>query len=285
MTMIDLSRYAAFLFDLDGTLWTGSELYDGALELVRFLADSRRRIVIVSNNSVLTGDRVVADLAARGLEASLQAVTVTDVAGEFVRAHGCRVVRVVGAVALARVCRDAGLDVVDPLSERRADAILLGRDVSFTYELLERLAARAADGELLIATNEDAYHPGPGGSRVPETGALLAAIRTVAGCDYLSVGKPGPLLFDRALERAGVSSRDAVMIGDNLDTDVAGAVRAGMDAIWISLDRTAAAATEPPPVATYPTLREFAVHCTGSMNGTPATALNYPRGHRPLPID
>lgn len=262
--MTDLLRYAAYLFDLDGTLWTGSELYDGALELFSLLAERRRTIVIVSNNSVLTGDRVVADLAARGLDGPLQAVTVTDVAGGFVRAQGCRVVRVVGADSLARACRNAGLDVLDPLSERRADAILLGRDVSFTYELLERLAFRAAEGELLIATNEDAYHPGPGGLRVPETGALLAAVRTVAGCDYLSVGKPGPLLFDRALELAAVARRDAVMVGDNLDTDVAGAVRAGMDAIWISLGRTVGAGAQPGPVATCTSLRELAMNYTGA---------------------
>lgn len=267
-----LHDYTAYLFDLDGTLWTGSELYDGASDLMQCLAEAGRMCVIVSNNSVLTGDRARAVLAERGLAGDPLAVTVTDVAGEYVatmlgpEAARSRV-RVVGAPFLAERCRAAGLETVDLWEPEQADVVLLGLHDSFTYQSLERLAACVEQGERLVATNEDPWHPGPNGAKVPETGALLAGVRAICRCEYRAVGKPGRLLFDRALELAGVAASDAVMIGDNLDTDVAGARRAGIDSVWISFGRPLPERTDGGPTAVYESLSELAVDLSAQGRG------------------
>ncbi len=251
--------YAAYLFDLDGTLWTGADLYDGAADVIRLLAARNRRVVVVSNNSVLTGNGVVENLAAFGLVAGLQAVTVTDVAGEFLRAHcGACAVRVVGAPALSRGCREQGHDLVDLWDPGAADAVLLGRDDSFSYRTLTRLAACVERGERFFVTNEDAWHPGPHGSRVPETGALLAAVQAVRPSGYASAGKPGPLLFRRAIELAGVECGDALMVGDHPLMDIDGASRAGIDSVWISFGRPYPADAGIRPLESCASIRELA---------------------------
>ena len=251
--------YSAYLFDLDGTLWSGSELYDGATDLIRLLVAHDRRVVVVSNNSVLTGSEVVDELAARGLGSGVRAVTVTDVAGEFLQAEcGACAVRVVGAPALARRCRDHGHQIVDLWDPSAAAALLLGLDASFSYQTLARLAACIERGERLFVTNEDGHHPGAHGVRVPETGALLAALRAVVPCEYRSAGKPGPLLFRRALELAGVASDDALMIGDNPDMDIAGASLQGIDSVWISFGMPYPAEANARPGTTCTSIRDLA---------------------------
>jgi ribonucleotide monophosphatase NagD (HAD superfamily) len=48
------------------------------------------------------------------------------------------------------------------------------------------------------------------------------------------IGKPSPLMFKIALERAGCAKRQAVMIGDQVETDLEGASRAGIDSILVT---------------------------------------------------
>lgn len=267
-----LHDYTAYLFDLDGTLWTGSELYAGASNLMQCLAEAGKRCVIVSNNSVLTGDRARAVLAERGLAGEPLAVTVTDVAGEYVaRLLGADAgrgrVRVAGAPLLHRQCRLAGLETVDLWEPEQADVVLLGLHDSFTYQSLERLVACVEQGERFVVTNEDPWHPGPEGAKVPETGALLAGVRAICQCEYRAVGKPGRLLFDRALELAGVAASDAVMVGDSLDTDVAGARRAGIDSVWISFARPLPDCDDRSPTAVYESLSELAADLRAQSRG------------------
>jgi len=95
-----------------------------------------------------------------------------------------------------------------------------------SQELLDRCNKREAE---LIATNPDRTHPGPGGSIVPETGALLASILACVGqVDHRIIGKPEPALFEAGLARLGTTAHETVVIGDNDETDGLGAQRLGL---------------------------------------------------------
>jgi NagD protein len=112
--------------------------------------------------------------------------------------------------------------------------VLVARDIEFSYAKLERASRYVQAGARLVATNTDASHPGEYGYRVPETGALVASIQTVAGEHVRVLGKPEVYLFRKALERLGVPAHRAVMVGDNPRTDVAGARRAGICSVWLN---------------------------------------------------
>ncbi|HEY4430670.1 MAG TPA: HAD-IA family hydrolase [Paenibacillus sp.] len=113
--------------------------------------------------------------------------------------------------------------------------VIVGRDIAFTYAKLEE-AVRCVDlGARLIVANPDVSHPGKGGRRVPETGALAAAIIAVVGGTQVEyAGKPGASMLQLAMERCGSAPATTVMIGDNPSTDIAGARNVGMNAVWIS---------------------------------------------------
>lgn len=113
----------------------------------------------------------------------------------------------------------------------RADAVVVGWDRHATYDVLRIASVLVQRGARLIATNSDASYPAAGGELWPGSGALLAAIETTTGVTAAVAGKPHRHLFDAALERAG--TRHALVVGDRIDTDVAGAAAAGLDSALV----------------------------------------------------
>jgi len=82
-----------------------------------------------------------------------------------------------------------------------------------------------------VASNADPSFPAPGGESWPGAGALLAAIETTTGKRGEVVGKPEAPLFERALASAGGGL--PLVVGDRLDTDIAGASRLGWDSALV----------------------------------------------------
>ena len=103
----------------------------------------------------------------------------------------------------------------------------------FTYEKLAKAIRYLQRGAALVATNADICHPGSGGWKVPETGALLAPLELISGAKARVVGKPERFLFEKCLAAFGFAPGRTAMVGDNPLTDVAGANKAGMKSILV----------------------------------------------------
>ena len=114
------------------------------------------------------------------------------------------------------------------------ETVVLMRDQDFNYDKLCRAVEAVARGARLICANPDLTHPGRDGRPIPETGALLAAIIAAAQPDAANIeiiGKPSATLFRHAVRAAGVSLENCMMIGDNPETDIAGAEALGIPAL------------------------------------------------------
>ncbi|WP_119165153.1 HAD-IIA family hydrolase [Algihabitans albus] len=217
------------LADLDGCLAVNNRPLPGAADLA---ARRGARLHLVSNNSTDTAEGLARTLAAGGLEI---APTRIHLAGETLLRRLRR------ERPDARVLLAAAGDL-PALAERlgilpgREDAaiVALCRDTAFDYGRLQVIAGALAGGAELWVANPDLTHPGPSKAPVPETGALLAAVRAVApGVTPRIFGKPEPALFQAALDATGVAAEDAVMLGDNPRTDRAGAASLGIPALLI----------------------------------------------------
>ncbi len=139
---------------------------------------------------------------------------------------------ILGHPRLRAVARTMGLTLV----RDNPEMVILLRDTRFTYGRLERAANALMQGVRLLVANADFSHPGLGGRVVPETGALLAALTAVTRelpAGHELIGKPGPMLFYRACAILNIDPHQAVMIGDNPDTDIAGAAGVGAAGILI----------------------------------------------------
>ncbi|MEI2415151.1 HAD-IIA family hydrolase [Orrella sp. JC864] len=213
------------IVDLDGTLMREDEPMAGASELLHAYAG---RFVIVSNNSTHTAPQLARRLARAGLPVVPQDLVL---AGEQAVRHLARTsldrrLLLCGSTGLKRLASTLGCRLV----ERDAEVVLLALDKSFSYRRLAQLTRELAQGAPLVVTNPDLTHPGPDGQIVPETGALLQALRAcVQPAHTHVVGKPGRAMFAEAVGRLHAAGAGRlVVIGDNPDTDAAGAVAMGL---------------------------------------------------------
>jgi HAD superfamily hydrolase (TIGR01450 family) len=218
------TRFAGYVIDLDGTLTLAQGLTRGARELIARVRDA---YVVVSNDSSHTPSGLADELADLGLPVPptrivlAGAATIDLIADEM---PGARVM-LFASPALSALAVAAGLELVD----ERPDVVVLARDESFTYAKLCRAANAIRRGAGLVVTNLDLTHPGHGRDVVPETGALLAALRACCSdVPYRVVGKPEPRLFIEALRRLGTPPESTLVIGDNPATDGRGAKKLGM---------------------------------------------------------
>lgn len=224
-----LGMAKGILLDWDGCIAVNNRVGSDAARLIAHHAD---RVAIVSNNSTNLPEDFAAILAESGLTVPRERIFTAGVeAIRHVAALGAPRVMLLSGPKMRRLARDMGVLLV----REEPDLVLLMRDARFTYAKLERAANALRDGARLVVANADRTHPGPAGRLVPETGALLAAL--LACLDRTPemevLGKPGPLLFEQACACLGVAPQEAVMIGDNPETDGEGARRFGLRSIII----------------------------------------------------
>ena len=225
-----LSAAKGILLDWDGCVAVDNRVLGAARRLIEQHAD---RIAIVSNNSTHVAADLAAILARYGLVVPEDRILLAGVeAVRHVSVHRTRRIMLIGSPKVRQFARTQGMSLV----REHADIVVLARDARFTYAKLERAANALQRGADLVVANADRTHPGAGNRLVPETGSLLAAL--LACVDSVRermqlIGKPAPLLFELACERLSVAPGEAVMIGDNPETDGEGAKRAGMPAILV----------------------------------------------------
>lgn len=224
------------LVDLDGVVYRGGEAVPGIPELLRKRASHGDTVVYVTNNSRLHRSDYLSRLTALGAPVSPGRVVTAARATALLLADGerPRCVMVFGGPGLARELRDVGLRTVPPTATGRRqepDVVVTGVDFSLSYQRLSLAADAVRAGARFIATNRDAIFPGAEGFTAG-AGAIVAALEVASGrSPDLVVGKPEPRLFRTAAEAVGERPEHAVVIGDNLGTDIRAAHAVGARSI------------------------------------------------------
>ncbi|WP_420548119.1 HAD-IIA family hydrolase [Curvivirga sp.] len=220
-----LDEYDAILSDLDGCLISGSTPLPGCLE---FIEKYENKLYIVSNNSTDTPLSLSAHLKSLGINFPSERILLAGTTSvDYIAKHyPGKKLDLHGLESVKNYAQESGLK----LSEDNPDVVLLTRNLNFTYTDLVRLSRHAFNKTPIIIANIDGSHPAPDGARIPETGALLAALKScVPDLVFTSIGKPEINLFEDALMLAKTSPSQALFIGDNPETDGKGAKTAGLD--------------------------------------------------------
>lgn len=223
------------LIDIDGVLYTGSSAIPGSIDAVAWL---RRRAVpmrFVTNATRRTRRDIVAQLRSMGFELEEHEVTTGALAARrLLEARGLRPHLLVHPGLLPDF---AGLDSADP------NAVVIGDAADgFSYAALNRAFRVLMDrpGAPLIAIANNRYFRAAEGLAL-DAGPFVAALEYAAGVRAELTGKPAPAIFHAALEELGCAPDQAVMIGDDLDSDVGGAQRAGCRAVLVRTGKFRAA--------------------------------------------
>jgi HAD superfamily hydrolase (TIGR01450 family) len=262
-----LAGYDHVLLDLDGCVWVGDEPTPDAAAAVTALRDGGKGVAFVTNDGRHGGEEYVRKLWRLGFRASLEEVVTVGGAVQHVLAdtERWRSAYVVGAAVMHRHVVEAGLKIVNGREVPSPDVVVVAAHDDFTYAELRGAVQAVLDGAELVCAGRDALFPMPDGPW-PGTGAVVAAVEAATGVQAVNLGKPAAQPFHTALERLGAagqvgSSPRALVVGDRLDSDLAGATAAGLDGAIVLTGATSAAearaAAEPAPIAIAASLAEL----------------------------
>lgn len=228
-----IDRYSGIVFDLDGVLYLADRAVPGAAETVAAVRASGRAVAFVTNNASKTPEQVADKLTAMGVPATVEEVVTSSQAAARLIEPGTRCL-VVGADGLRTVLARRGCAFVHDPGE--ADTVVVGFTHDLVWDDLRRATLALRRGARYVATNSDVTFPSPEGL-VPGNGAVVAALNAASGRTPQIAGKPFPALFEAVAER--LPPGRLLMIGDRLETDIAGAQALGWDTALVLTGVTA----------------------------------------------
>jgi 4-nitrophenyl phosphatase len=230
---IKLHEIEAYLVDIDGVLLRGAQVLPGAVNFLKLLRARRRPFRIVTNNSTRTPAEYAAHLTRAGVTVSAREVLTSAVVtgAALAKTRPAARVFVIGSPALHTVLTEHGLVCTD--DDTRADVVVVGLDRELRYERLARAALAVQRGAHFVATNADTSFPTERGLE-PGAGAIVAALHATTGVTPEVFGKPEPAMFRVGVEQVERAAGRVAIVGDRLDTDVAGGKRAGLVTIAVA---------------------------------------------------
>ena len=253
MPLVDhsvLERVDGFVCDLDGVLYRGDTRIGRAVAAVHELRARGFHLVFCTNNSATPRSEYVAKLASMGVRVEPDdLINSAEVVGAALaeRGFGGKSALVVGGEGMRDAVRRAGLTLL-AADESGADVVVVGRDKSFDFAMLQRAANEIRAGAVFLAANADPAYPAEGGLE-PGAGALVAAIAVASGVQPEIFGKPYAPMLRAAAARFPAGARLA-MVGDQPETDLAGGRAMGWTTILVLsgvTDEATARALDPAP--------------------------------------
>jgi len=227
------------ILDMDGVLWSGEMPTPGLQEFFAVLESRAVGYVLVTNNSTKNARQYADKLSRFGISIPAARILTSGEATALLVAtdypQGTSVY-VIGEQALREALSARGFEVMDrndsDTAASKVPLVVVGLDRELTYSQLARASALVAAGARFVGTNPDTSLPVAGGT-APGAGALLAAITATTGVEPEIIGKPHPLLFREALRRLGSTPETTAVVGDRLDTDIAGGRAQGFHTVLV----------------------------------------------------
>lgn len=219
-----------YIIDMDGVLVHGRRALPGAVDFIERLKAGGHQFLILTNNSRYTRVDLQHRLAQVGFPVDPENIfTSAMAAAQFVQSQK--------PTGSAYVLGDTGLyhalyEVNYNLTEYDPDVVVLGEMEAYSNDKIIAAMRHILNQVPFIATNPDAAGPTEEGM-VPACGAVAALLEKATGYRPYFVGKPNPLIMRLALRYLGEHSENAVMVGDNMETDMKVGLEAGLQTVLV----------------------------------------------------
>ncbi|MBE6678315.1 MAG: HAD-IIA family hydrolase [Ruminococcaceae bacterium] len=218
-----------FVCDMDGTVYLGERVLDGALEFVKRVKESDKEFLFFTNNASRRKEDYLEKLERLGF-GKCELMTSGDVTISYLQRHyPNKTVYVLGTEALRNSMRAEGIKLVDDAS---ADIVVSSFDTELTYEKLCIACDGVRNGAVYLSTHPDYNCPTDGGF-IPDSGAIAALITASTGRTPKYLGKPYKETAEAICALKGVEPKECISIGDRLYTDIAMAKNSGMTSILV----------------------------------------------------
>ncbi len=230
--MTDLSKIKCFLLDMDGTVTIGNELLPGAAEFLKYLKESGRDYLFMTNNSSKNSDDYVQKMRGLGIACNpIDVMTSGEATVNYLYSLKPKArVYLMGTPELEKQF----LDYKFILTDKNPDFVVLGFDKTLTYEKLVIGCDLIRAGVPYIATHPDFNCPMPNDAYIPDCGAMMELIKASTGKTPKVIGKPNREIVESVFrKRCQYKPEEFAMVGDRLYTDVKTGINAGITSILV----------------------------------------------------
>ena len=227
-----------YVFDLDGVVYRGDEPQPHATETILAMRGLGHIVRFYTNNSSRSREAYCAKLGRLGIPTPIEEIMTSSYATAlyFIENHAAgKTVFQIGHDGLTHELEAVGMRIVKNGDEPDAaiDYVVVGIDREFSYRKLARAQRAILAGAQFIATNEDMTFPAEGGAILPGNGCLVAAVRAATSTEPFVVGKPHEYALLKILELTDTPRERAVIVGDNLATDIVAGNRVGIHTVLV----------------------------------------------------
>ena len=233
-----------YIFDMDGTIYLGNQVFPFAIRFIQHLRSSGKRVLFFTNNASHSPAFYLQKLTRLGFEPTADEImTSGDVTIEFLKRHRPgKSVYLVGTEDLTDSFRENGIPLLTG-EEPSADIVITSFDTSLTYKKLENACRLIRGGAEYLSTHPDFNCPTETGF-IPDSGAIAAFVTASTGKTPTYFGKPYRETLDMICEATGIERERMCIFGDRLYTDIAIGKRHGVTAVLVLSGETTPADVE-----------------------------------------
>ena len=228
-----LSGVDGLLFDIDGVLLLGEEVIAGAAETIAALRARGIPYRFMTNTTIYCRYTLLDRLRARGFHLELDELyTATYVAARYLHDQGAQ-------SYFPLLLPDAQLEFSGiEIDEEKPEYVVVGdMGASFTFARLNKAFRALLNGAKLLALHKKRYWrtangPDDPDGRYLDAGPFVMALEYATEEQAIVVGKPSAAYFNLVLQDLGLPPKRVAMVGDDIEIDVRGAKRMGMQG-WL----------------------------------------------------
>jgi 4-nitrophenyl phosphatase len=219
----------ALILDMDGVLWKDDQPIGDLPTIFDRIRLKGLTVAFATNNGTYTPNQYVERLAGFGVRVEAwQVVTsalgVVSILSKIIPSGGS--VFAIGEEGVMFALRENGYKLLSLEDAHLAQAVVIGLDHQVSFDKMREATLLVRRGVPFFATNPDKTFPTPRGE-IPGAGAWNSVVVTATGIEPIYAGKPFPYLLELALSRLGTKKEDTLVVGDRLETDIAGGQAAG----------------------------------------------------------
>jgi 4-nitrophenyl phosphatase len=234
MTLLPSSARGLIL-DMDGVLWADSLALIDLPRTFSHFKDLGLAVTLATNNGTRTVDQYVEKLASFGVTVEpWQILTSALAVAEMIasRFPAGTPIFAIGGAGVMEALKTRGFELLTPENAPNAAAVVFGIDRAINFEKMMEATLLVRAGKPFYATNPDKTFPTPRG-QIPGAGAWLSVITTATNVQPQIAGKPAPHILQMALNRLGTTKEATYVVGDRLETDIAGGQGLGCPTVLV----------------------------------------------------
>ena len=227
---INFADKKGFICDMDGVIYHGNNILPGAAEFIDWLKKEKKEYLFLTNNSNLTPRELQQKLYRMGLDVDEHHFYTSALATAHflkIQAPNCSFFAI-GEAGLLNALYDAGITMNDV----NPDYVIIGEGRNYSLDSLTKAVNLVMGGAKLIGANSDVTANTEDGI-YPACGAIIAPVEIATGKKAYFCGKPNPLMMRTGLKLLGCHSSEAVIIGDNMDTDIIAGTESGIETVLV----------------------------------------------------